>query len=96
MILPRPQNQNRGADNEAKEETSTIRYCKKCRCKLPQTWKYEQCENCRRERAVKVRKIVGGVGGVAAVAVLPAKKYGPKVVKAVAKGIKIVVKVIPK
>ena len=54
--------------NEATDNNSEIRYCKKCGCELSSTNKHKLCDSCRRKRAVKIRNgalgTVGTVGGI--------------------------------
>lgn len=43
-----------------------IKKCKKCGTELPDDYKYDMCDNCRRENAGILRKIVFGIGGLLA------------------------------
>ena len=63
--------------NEA-ANNSEIRYCKKCGCELSSTNKHKICDNCRRERAVKIRNgALGAVGaGSIALFVITRGKHG--------------------
>ena len=51
------------------------RYCKKCGCELVSTNKYKMCDNCRRERAIKIRKgVLGAATLVSSIALLVVTK----------------------
>lgn len=89
--------QNRTDDRKSERPSPPTRHCKKCGCELASTWKFGKCEHCRREEAEKRKKVaLGAVGAIGTVTVVAVKKYGPKVIKAVGKGVKTVVKAIPK
>lgn len=65
--------------NESSDNTE-IRYCKKCGCELSSTNKHKLCDNCRRERAVKIRDgalgAVGTLGSVAFFVITKGKQGG--------------------
>ena len=70
---------NKVADN------SEIMYCKNCGCELSSTNKHKICDNCRRERAVKIRNgALGAVGTVSSIAlfVITRGKHGGRGTKA--------------
>ena len=70
--------------NEA-ANNSEIRYCKKCGCELSSINKHKLCDNCRRERAVKIRNgALGAVGTVSSIAlfVITRGKHGGRGTKA--------------
>ena len=66
-------------------DNSEIRYCKECGCELSSTNKHKLCDNCRRERAVKIRNgALGTVGAVGSIAlfVITRGKHGGRGTKA--------------
>lgn len=89
--------QNRADDRESERPSPPARHCKKCGCELASTSKFSKCEHCRREEAEKRKDIaLGVVGTIGTATVVAAKKYGPKVIKAVGEGVKAAVRAIPK